>query len=947
MLRFVLRKIAKKKWMMLALLIGNALLVSITISNPMYTKAVLQRMLTRELSDFMVARNAYPGLISVRSGTNAARANTVFDGAAVIASIPERFDIEPIEEVSILYLNTSKALPDLVRDDDRMGKSITLGTMSDIEDHIRITAGSMYRDAPGEDGVIDVIVSERALLEMNLLMGEIIRMPNLESERGGEVSIRIAGVFSYAEAGDPYWVRPPRSYSNHAFMSESCFMERFVDAESPEYPLNAQWYTLLDYTAMRGDRAERLIEAAKEVTEYFTQSYNNSASNNFSAILTNYVAQARKVTVTLWILQAPIFVLLAAFIFMVSRQILETEQNEISVLKSRGSGKRQLIGAYLLQSSLLSLTGLAAGIPLGVYLCRVLGSSNAFLEFIKRKSLTLEFGAETALFAIAAAALAVAAMVIPVFKYANVTIVAHKQRKNAHRPASPLWQRMFLDMLVLGVALYGFYSFSQPRALEMLVRQVADGEALDPLVFLSSSLFIVGAGLFALRALPLVVFVVFKLFKRLWSPALYASFLRVIRARGSQGFITVFLIITIAMGIFNAQTARTINTNKEDNIRYLNGADVALLEKWEDNSAAFGGEGPGQASPSAADLVYYEPDYGKYLDLIGNGVEKMTKVLQSSDISMSVPGGTLKSVQLMGIHTREFGEVAWDDPTLLPHPFRSYLNAMAHDSRAVLLSSNFERNYGLKVGDAINYRSARGSGMRGIIYGFVDFWPGFAPYKLTRNSDGRYSQTEQFLVVAHLAQLQSSWGITPYHIWMKLEGSSQPIYDFAIERNILFSRFYDANAKILELKNDPVFQGTNGILTVGFIVVLLLCTVGFLIFWILSIRSRALQFGIFRAMGMPIREILSMLINEQVFISGLAIAMGVAVGRVASALYIPLIQIAYTAADQAVPVSVVSARADTMRLMGVVGAMMLACMAILGAIVKAMKIAQALKLGED
>ena len=47
----------------------------------------------------------------------------------------------------------------------------------------------------------------------------------------------------------------------------------------------------------------------------------------------------------------------------------------------------------------------------------------------------------------------------------------------------------------------------------------------------------------------------------------------------------------------------------------------------------------------------------------------------------------------------------------------------------------------------------------------------------------------------------------------------------------------------MEQKNDPVLQGTNGILTVGFIVVLLLCTVGFLIYWILSIQSRALLFA--------------------------------------------------------------------------------------------------------
>jgi len=130
-------------------------------------------------------------------------------------------------------------------------------------------------------------------------------------------------------------------------------------------------------------------------------------------------------------------------------------------------------------------------------------------------------------------------------------------------------------------------------------------------------------------------------------------------------------------------------------------------------------------------------------------------------------------------------------------------------------------------------------------------------------------------------------------------------------------------------------------------VVLLLCSVGFLIYWILSIQSRSLQFGIFRAMGMSMREVLTMLINEQVFISGLSIAVGALVGHLTAKLYMPLIQLAYAASDSAVPLEVISLQSDSVRLFSVVGAVMLVCMFILGALVSRMKIAQALKLGED
>ena len=185
-------------------------------------------------------------------------------------------------------------------------------------------------------------------------------------------------------------------------------------------------------------------------------------------------------------------------------------------------------------------------------------------------------------------------------------------------------------------------------------------------------------------------------------------------------------------------------------------------------------------------------------------------------------------------------------------------------------------------------------------------------------------------------------------MWIRnAEASSQYIYDFAQEKEIGFVEFRDTNADLIALKNDPVFQATNGILTVGFIVVLLLCSVGFLIYWIQSIRSRQLQFGIFRAMGMAMGEILGMLLNEQIWLSLTSILMGALVGKLAAKLYVPLIQMAYSSERQLIPLEIVSVQSDALRLYIVVGIVMVLCMLILGRLIRKIKIAQALKLGED
>ena len=140
-------------------------------------------------------------------------------------------------------------------------------------------------------------------------------------------------------------------------------------------------------------------------------------------------------------------------------------------------------------------------------------------------------------------------------------------------------------------------------------------------------------------------------------------------------------------------------------------------------------------------------------------------------------------------------------------------------------------------------------------------------------------------------------------------------------------------AEIVEGKNDPMLKSLNGVLTVGFIVVLVLCIIGFLMYWILSIRQRTLQFGIYRAMGMSMREIFTMLINEQMLISVVSIVLGGVIGFAASVLYMPIIQIAYSSIDNALPLTNRLNLSATVQLFSIVGSMLLISLLILGCVV--------------
>lgn len=958
MLEFVTQKMWNKKWMMLCLIIGNILLIAVASCNPMYTDAIQQKTLRNKMSNFIINNNSYPGEIKVdatiSTDSGKTKSERFFEAKNQVKEIKKNMNIDLLQSVTHYYVSKMKCVTESTYNGSVAAKELTLGMIQDVEQHIKMVSGELYAKEPDADGVIDAIISQKGLVEQKLLIGEILIFQNIKNHKNQPLKIRISGVFENSKEKDLFWVNSPSTFTSEILIAENCFMKQFGDFKHTPYKTNGVWHLLFDYEQMKGSNAKQLLEKAKSYQNFFSQNNAYAIQVRFAPILEEHIDSSRRVVSTLQVLEVPILMLLAAFIFMVSGQILQMEQNDISIIKSRGASKKQILMTYSIQSGLVAGIGLVIGIPLGAVLCQIFGSSNAFLEFVQRRALHIRISPAVLLYSVMAVFISVVAMIVPAFRFAGLTIVETKQKKT-RKNNRVWWQKYFLDFVMLAVSLYGLYTFTNQK--ELLSERVAAGASLDPLLFFCSSLFILGAGLFAIRILPLFVCLIFKMKKNKWQPAFYTSFLQVIRTTSRQHFIMVFLILTIALGIFNAKAARTINTNAEHKLCYQNGADIVLMEQWSDDEEkdkkkkqekAADQEGVKEEADISAD-DYTEPDVEKYKKI--QGAEHIAKVYKTEDAAITIEASDSKvnsqKVTLMGIHTKDFGQTAWFDTKLLPQHWYHYLNAMSKNTSAILVSSNFKDKLGYKLGDVLTYTTAAGQNVRGVIYGFVDYWPGYRPSKIETNTDGSNNEIDNFLIVAHLRKLQNVDGVLPYQVWINISGSTQPVYDFIGEKKIKLSTFSDTHSELIEMKNDPVIQGTNGILTVGFIVVLTLCSVGFLIYWILSIRSRSLQFGIYRAMGMTRKEILQMLMCEQVLITGPAILSGSFIGMLASRLYIPLIQIAYTSADDVIPMHIVQTTLDLVKLYSVVFIVIGICMAVLGWLISKINVSQALKLGED
>ena len=935
MVSFLWRKMWKNKWMMVCLLIGNLLLVGIVAATPLYINATMRRILHQDLRAFQAYYETHPAIMSLSFAFNdaapARRMEFYYNTVNLFA--PGIISDIGIPAVRTIRQNTAGSWSVLPYPPRTMNPRII--NLVGIEyglDYIEITQGRLPSNYLENGNIIEAVITEQTRTRNVILLNEKLEVRNVEHP-AGQLYVHIVGIYRLPENSNEFWSISRLDHAaNNFLISDSLMSEYFVENYHVDFRITATWFHLLDYRAMTSRHVNHYLAVIDAHRRGFTLDTSRQPwryYENFSETIMQHTERAGRLAITLWVLQVPIYVMLAFYIYMVSRQILQLEQNEISVLKSRGASRFQILGLYAMQGFFVAAVCYPGGMALGVFICRMLGASNGFLELVQRTAIIVEITPDALLFAGLAMFLSFLTMFLPVIRFSKVGIVDHKRSRSGKLP---LWQRFFLDIIALGVSIYALYMFNAQQ--ETIV--VVDEQAIDPILFLSSSLFIMGLGLLCLRLFPLVIRLVFKIGQRFWRPATYASLLKVIRSAGEEQFIMIFLLFTLSVGIFSAQAARTINLNSDHQIQYLSGADLTFQEFWQRQIPM-----PGVTTP-----VFFEPDINRFAVL--DEVDFFTPVKrQYVDIQQTSLINEISDVELMAIETSSFGNTVWFRDDLLRTHINNFLNVLASQANGILLSDNFRTSIGIELGDTIRFSDQYNRSANGVVVGFVEHWPGFAPIQRVE-IDENVVELPQSLIVANLGYLQTRWGVQPYQVWMSTNTETNRFFYYFVEENRLNLRYFsDAKADLVESRSNPILQGTNGVLTVGFIVTLVICFAGFLIYWILSIRSRVLQFGIFRAMGMSMRSLIGLLINEQFFITFTAILIGAFVGEVSAGLFVPLIQMSYSAAEQVIPLMIVTEIRDYMNLYSVIGVMIAVSLVILAGYISKIKIAQALKLGED
>lgn len=955
---------ARRLWHNLGLIIGTGIgllaAVALVISVPLYADGVNYRLMSRALAEQEKGSQRPPYAFMYRyigswhgavDWPSFQAADRCFDQECVAAiGLPVLSHTRYVKTDNLLmFPSTLSGYTDTKQALDR----VAVGFVTGIMEHIRITEGRFPSLLAADgDAPLEVMIHEAKANELGLATGEEFIMLGDMTRQGTrpmeQIRVRLTGIWLPRSVEDPFWFYRPDAFDAVLLTHERAFEAKVVPAgKAPVYL--ALWYTVFDgrnvYTEDVPDLMGRIVYASTLADRSLPKT---SLDISPLPALHNYVEATRLLTVLLFVFAIPVLGLVLYFVMLTTNLVVQRQRNEIAVLRSRGTSVLQILVIYLLEGLILGAAAMAVGPVLGQLTATLMGSVRSFLSFsLTTLPLTMRISQQSLQLGAAAVVIALLSSMIPAVGAARHTIVTYKQ-DIARSLERPWWQKLYLDVLLLAVPLYGYYLLQQRGTLSFLGRSVTASEGdpfRNPLLFLVPTLFVVALALLFIRVFPILMALLARLFEALPPAAPLLALRQLSRSWSYYTGPLLLIVLTMGLACFTASMARTLDAALTDQTYYDIGADLRLVETGEatgQEELGFATAGStGQAAPGAPPR---SPTPVLWYFLPVSEHDRVPGVVASARISrfpMRVRLGQSEVVgTFVGIDRLDYLKAAYFRRDFADASLGLLINQLAMEDRAVLVTRSFLGTFGLGVGDAFTgevRRYLQSYSVTFIVAGVVDLFPTIYP------SDG-------VVFVGNLEYLHEQMGGTyPYDVLLRVEPGSDTrrIVDDVQALGLRVLTVHDSQKAINQERERPERQGILGLLTVGAMAASLLTVLGLLFYAFVSFRRRFIELGILRALGLSTQQMLLALGMEQFTLITSGVLAGTGFGVWASSLFIPFLQVREGANAQIPPFVVQIAWSDMLKVYAVFGAMLLVTVIGLVWLLARMRIAEAVKLGES
>ena len=687
MMELALRRNLSKWQPMSFVVVGLVITVALIAAVPLFTSAALDRFLRSELaaqdSELPLSSLLLVHRVPFSSSTSLEKYRQADDfmrqRAAALPGLPlTRMTRYGSTRVLKFLPAADKELPE----DLRQYQSAGLAFLTGLEDHVEIVRGETFgqvEPAAGGGTAIQALVSERFYYDHDIRVGDHFLFGLDDPNVVAPVEVLVKGVWRPVDADRGFWFEEPDAFAFYFIVSEPDFMGSVAPTLGDQVRKYA-WYLLFDSAEIKVDRVAPMLAAITRI-QARTSGILSHVELTAPAyeLLKKYADRAAALRTFLLLLSLPVLLTLLLYTFISSDIMVASEESEIVTLKSRGASSLQIVGLYLLEMLAVGALCLLAGLLAANGVTQGMGQVYRFLTFAARPLLNLSFSTQVALYAGLATLLGIGATLLAAAGAARRTVVT-QQRKTAReellsRGRHSAW--LPFELLFLAGVLYAYWRLRQQDQF----LQVTQDAFVDPLFLLAPTVFVAAVALVSLRALPTITGLLGRAANRFLSVPLWLAITQISRRSGSNRPLLFLLMFTVALGLFSATFASTLDTHYADVVRYAVGSDLVIQVQWE------------QVQGSSEQRWRYPP-FAVVQSI--PGVEAATRVLRLPVFVDGLEGNIEATV--LGIDRAEFSEAGWWRDDFSEESLGALTNRLALDSMGVLVSRSFIEETGLQVG---------------------------------------------------------------------------------------------------------------------------------------------------------------------------------------------------------------------------------------------------------
>lgn len=845
--------------------------------------------------------------------------------------------------------------------------------------HMVLLQGTMIGadDNPGGDDAAlpEALITEETATYFHLRPHDVLHVAQAGAVQH-QFTARVVGVWRPRDAADPYWngisfeasenPNSPPVYpiliSRADYLAGLHAFSGFITFCDWVYTIPPQRLTT-DRLAPVGDAITALTSDINVTLPTIQTVTHPNVETGFTLLRTDVEQQEALLNLALAIVAAQIIVLLLLLLASLAELLVASHGHELAILRSRGLSRGQIAGTFLLMGLPIAVVCAILGPPLALRLCLLLTStalSPATLQHTGINSgpsaVALAAFVSQRAARVPAALMSLAVLTVLVLRAVRggTLNILDFRRDQARESRYLVWQRYYLDVALALLCAIGYVELSVFGGSST---RLALSGASSPLLLIAPALLLLAGALLLLRLVPLVAKAGARWASRGRGLSLMLAAAHIERTPSRYLRLTMFLTLAAGLGVFVLLFNASLAQNIRDRAAYASGADVRVTAI---SPIAWQGVGRVMATLEALPRVHTVAAVYRGYVYVSQGQNE-------------------SSEQLLAVDPQTFGDVVQDtswrdsfaDQSLsallagLQAPAHAAQTGPAGQALPAIVSAGFAAQNHLSVGRVfvLELPDAEDGQATFVVTGIVREFPTLYPSQ----SPGGFVVVDRTayanLVATMTGDSDEQPGASEFWIQVDKPIGAAGAANQAPEPSALLQALQEhggsigiadtivLHEKLAAQEDSPANAGMRGLLLFGAAIAVLLAILGGLAQFAFVLRQSAQRFVILRTLGAHPRELLRLLLSEQVMIFGLGVVGGSLLGFLMTVITLPYLQFSAATVDPAKlgvpPYQLVSAPVELLALYGafVLGLVLVALLALRA--VMSVAINRALRIAEN